>query len=282
MEKPSLLPGFASHFENLLKGKDGVTMSKKDFEKEHKHLVKVLREGSKEEQEAEADDQEEELNEHEKELKKAVLDHLLQGDYDRIIEFKENYPIQPFMNLLGKQDTIVPIDLDRLFMEKAKIPTTRYRNGKTQILINGRWHNQASEAGVEYLKQKHGEFSNEHVDAKVEFEQSKYDTKAPRKEKQVKENPSDKYTRYTDKQLFDFVDNIILPKACVYKGDVYDDENSKTDPKFLLFKKRFETEVNRNTWYKSRGVAFETFSDGDLHRMFGMARKQLLKAKQGK
>lgn len=38
-----------------------VSMSKKDFEKEHRHLVRVLRDGSDEEQEREADDQEDEL-----------------------------------------------------------------------------------------------------------------------------------------------------------------------------------------------------------------------------
>lgn len=52
------------------------------------------------------------------ELRKAVLTHLLDGDYARIAEIRENYPVQEFMNLLGKFETIVPIDLDRLFKTK--------------------------------------------------------------------------------------------------------------------------------------------------------------------
>ena len=59
------------------------------------------------------------LTDMEQELKKAVLEHLLQGDYDRIREIQENYPTTDMMNLLGRFETIVPIDLDKLFKTKC-------------------------------------------------------------------------------------------------------------------------------------------------------------------
>lgn len=40
---------------------DKIKMSKKDFEKEHKKLVKVLEKGSKEDRDEEAEEQEDEL-----------------------------------------------------------------------------------------------------------------------------------------------------------------------------------------------------------------------------
>jgi len=46
---------------------DVVTMSTEEFCSEHKHLIKVLRTGTKEEREAEAKKQEEELEEYEEE-----------------------------------------------------------------------------------------------------------------------------------------------------------------------------------------------------------------------
>lgn len=56
---------------------------------------------------------------NEVELKKAVLTHLLDGDYKRIENIKSNYPVSEMMMLLGKYDTIVPIDLDKLFNLKS-------------------------------------------------------------------------------------------------------------------------------------------------------------------
>ena len=55
------------------------------------------------------------LTKEEQELKKAVMTHLLDGDYQRIAEIQANYPAEAFMMLLGKYETIVPIDLDKLF-----------------------------------------------------------------------------------------------------------------------------------------------------------------------
>jgi len=69
--------------DSLVKGKEGkeekdeVELTKKEFVKEHKKLVKVLKTGSKKEQEKEAEDQEEELK---NEIKKANTSGQIYGD----------------------------------------------------------------------------------------------------------------------------------------------------------------------------------------------------------
>lgn len=97
-------------------------MDKCDFENEHVHLVKLLRNSTQEQRNEEADEQEAELNEQQKELKKAVLMHMLDGDLRRIEEIRQNYPVQEFMNLFLKQDTAQIIDLDYLFRPKPQKP----------------------------------------------------------------------------------------------------------------------------------------------------------------
>ena len=48
-------------------------------------------------------------------LKKAILYHLLEDDYDRISELKENYPVSEMLYILGVTNSAVEIDLDKLF-----------------------------------------------------------------------------------------------------------------------------------------------------------------------
>ena len=55
------------------------------------------------------------LTPQEVELKKAVLEHLIGDDYDRIQRIRENYPIEAMLDLLADYRTAIPIDLKKLF-----------------------------------------------------------------------------------------------------------------------------------------------------------------------
>lgn len=48
-------------------------------------------------------------------LKKAILYHLLEDDYDRISELRENYPVSEMLYILGVTNSVVEIDLNKLF-----------------------------------------------------------------------------------------------------------------------------------------------------------------------
>jgi hypothetical protein len=66
--------------------KQMVKMSKGSFEKEHKHLVKVLKKGSPKEQKKEGEEQEEELKREEKTIKpkkKSSAIEAKKDNYDR-------------------------------------------------------------------------------------------------------------------------------------------------------------------------------------------------------
>lgn len=74
-------------------------MTKKAFEKEHKHLVKVLKKGSKKEREKEGEDQENEL---ENEKKAAVT---RKKKDDAIVDRKDNYEKKPSEKFRKKRST---------------------------------------------------------------------------------------------------------------------------------------------------------------------------------
>jgi hypothetical protein len=75
-----------------------VSMSKRAFEKEHKHLVKVLKKGSKKEQEKEGSEQEKELQEEENQTIKPQKSKAIK---DR----KDNYEKRPSEKLKKKRMT---------------------------------------------------------------------------------------------------------------------------------------------------------------------------------
>lgn len=48
-------------------------------------------------------------------LRKAILFHLLEDDYERIDEIRENYPVSEMLYILGVTNSVVPIDIEQLF-----------------------------------------------------------------------------------------------------------------------------------------------------------------------
>ena len=288
---------------------DTVSMTKKEFIEEHVHLVNVLRNGSKKEREHEADEQDGELSEH-TDIEKAVLTHFYEQDIDRIQKLQRDTPIvENMMNLLCKHNTIIPINVDDVFAKGRKTfedGKMRINNGVSQKWVKSkkRWVNHDDrqysldfdspptphEIRLSKLKNivnqsesQYGEDSNEYKVAKQDYDDELYYNTAPsinEPTNQVKKETI-KFNRYSDNQLFEFAD-FVLSKACVYKGDTYSGENTKSDTHFIQFKKRFEKELSSSLYYKSRKIEYDSFSDNDLHRIYGICRKQLLKTKQGK
>lgn len=74
---------FTNNNDEISKGKEKVTMDKKEFVDEHKHLVKVLKSPSKEDDKKEADDQEKELDEQIKKAKENKKVAKVMGCYDK-------------------------------------------------------------------------------------------------------------------------------------------------------------------------------------------------------
>lgn len=78
--------------------KDSIKIPKKSFNKEHKHLVKVLKKGTKKEREKEAEDQESELENEKKETispkKKSTAIEDRKDNFDRKRSTSNGYMVK--------------------------------------------------------------------------------------------------------------------------------------------------------------------------------------------